>query len=388
MNATTEAPSRPTILVVDDALENLSAMSAILRDLYTVKVASSGEKALAYLQSGNLPDLILLDLAMPTMDGCEVLRRLQRYPTTRSIPVITLTSKNEAEEDKLGLDLGAVDYIPKPLSAPVLLARVRTHLQLKEARDFLRDKAVYLQMEVNRRVRELASIQDVAIVAMTALAQSRDNATVNHIHRTQRFVRILALELSTRPKYAAALDDETIDLLFKSAPLHDIGKIAVPDRILLKPGQYTPAEFELMKRHCVLGKEAIENAERQLRAPVRFLALAKEIAYSHQEKWDGTGYPQGLQGDQIPLSARIMAVADVYDALIRRRIQAAGLSHEAAMEIMLEGRGTHFDPEVVDALVQVQGRFRDVVMQFWDTDQDMARKYQDVVESLPDPSGN
>ncbi|HJW72608.1 MAG TPA: two-component system response regulator [Geothrix sp.] len=387
MNLTLEAEGKPTILVVDDTPDNLALVSGLLKDTYKVKVAPSGEKALQHLQGGNLPDLVLLDIMMPEMDGYEVLRRLKSYPSTRDIPVIFLTAKSEVEDERLGLDMGAVDYITKPLSPPILLSRVRNHLQLKEARDFLKDKAVYLQMEVNRRSQELATIQEVTIMALVSLAETRDNETGNHIRRVQLYVKLLAEHLRTHPRFEAFLSQENIDLLYKSVPLHDIGKVGIPDRILLKAGRFVPEEFEVMKRHALIGKEAIETAERQLRALVPFLRLSKEIAYGHHEKWDGTGYPLGLKGDQIPASARLMAVADVYDALISRRIYKPGLSHQAAMEEMVAGRGTHFDPDILDALVDRHAQFQEIAARFGDTYQDLAQKYQKMQESQPGPSG-
>lgn len=373
---------KPTILVVDDTPDNLLLMSNLLKDLYRVKVANSGEKGLRIASELPQPDLILLDIMMPGMDGYEVMRELMTYPSTREIPVIFLTAKAEVEDEKMGLDLGAVDYITKPISPPILLSRVHNHLQLKEVRDFLKSKNQYLEMEVARRTRELAAIQDVTILAMASLAETRDNETGNHIRRTQHYIRVLAKELQTHPRFAFFLSDETIELLFKSAPLHDIGKVGVPDRILLKPGRFTDEEFEIMKRHPRLGREAIEAAERQLGTPVAFLSFAKEIAYGHQEKWDGTGYPEGLKGEAIPISARLMALADVYDALISRRVYKAGMSHERAVEIITEERGTHFDPDIVDAFLRIGEVFQTIARKFVDSDHDLAAMHKQAQESM------
>jgi putative two-component system response regulator len=234
-----------------------------------------------------------------------------------------------------------------------VLARVRTHLALKAAADFLRDKNEYLAAEVARRTKQISIVQDVTIMAMASLAETRDNETGNHIRRTQHYVRALALELRKGPKFAAALDEAAVELLFKSAPLHDIGKVGIPDAILLKPGKLTPEEFEVMKTHTTLGRDAIVAAEALLDERVSFLEYAREIAYSHQEKWDGSGYPEGLAGERIPLSARLMAVADVYDALISRRVYKPPFPHDKALEIIREGSGKHFDPEVVDAFLAI-----------------------------------
>lgn len=307
--------SKPTVLVVDDLPDNLTLMSKLLKDEYKVKVANHGEKALKIALSDHPPDLILLDIMMPDMDGYEVCSRLKANPASWNISIIFLTAKAEVEDERRGLELGAVDYITKPISPPIVLARVAAHLQLKASADFLRDKAAFLESEVAKRTRELQAIQDVTILVMASLAETRDNETGNHIRRTQHYVRALAQHLRSHPFWAVRLTDAYIDTLYKSAPLHDIGKVGIPDRILLKPGRLTPEEFEVMKTHPVLGRDAIEHAEKQLGMTVDFLACAKEIAYSHQEKWDGSGYPEGLAGTDIPLSARLMALADVYDAL-------------------------------------------------------------------------
>ncbi len=373
---TEHKPQPATILVVDDTPANLSLMTGLLRDEYKVKAAIDGEKALRIAQARPAPDLILLDIMMPGMDGHEVCRRLKADPATRDIPVIFLTARSGVEDEKLGLDLGAVDYITKPISPPIVMARVRNHLVLKASADFLRDKAEFLEREVGKRTAEVVAIQDVTILVMASLAETRDSDTGNHIRRTQHYVRALALKLREQPRFAALLDDRYVAMLFKSAPLHDIGKVGIPDRILLKPGKLTPEEFELMKTHTTLGRDAIQSAERQLGMSVDFLTLAKEIAYSHQEKWDGSGYPEGLKGEAIPLSARMMALADVYDALISRRIYKEGMPHEQAMAIIAEGRGRHFDPDMVDAFLAIHEEFRAIALRFVDTHADLQAKRQ------------
>ena len=376
MDTDTKHPEPATILVVDDTPANLSLMTGLLRDDYKVKAAIDGEKALRIAQSSPAPDLILLDIMMPGMDGYEVCRRLKADPATRDIPVIFLTAKSGVEDEKMGLDLGAVDYITKPISPPIVMARVRNHLVLKASADFLRDKADYLEHEVGKRTAEVIAIQDVTILAMASLAETRDSDTGNHIRRTQHYVKALALKLREQPRLAALLDDRYILMLFKSAPLHDIGKVGIPDRILLKPGKLTPEEFELMKTHTTLGRDAIHAAERQLGMPVEFLKLAKEIAYSHQEKWDGSGYPEGLKGEAIPLSARLMALADVYDALISRRVYKEGMPHEQALAIISAGRGQHFDPDMVDAFLAIHEEFYAIAQRYIDSDKELDAKRQ------------
>ena len=383
MNSSYTRPIRPVILVVDDTPDNLLLMANLLKDSYTVKAANNGEKALRIARDAPPPDLILLDIMMPGMTGHEVAQALQGDPATRDIPIIFLTAMASSEDESHGLELGAADYITKPISPPVVLARVRTQLKVKDAADFLRDKNEYLEQEVQRRTRELGAIQDVTTHAMASLAETRDNETGNHIRRTQHYVKVLAEHLSEHPRFRAFLDPDTIKLLFKSAPLHDIGKIGIPDRILLKPGRFEPEEFEIMKTHTTLGRDAIAHAEQQLGMDVDFLRLAKEIAYSHQEKWDGSGYPEGLAGDAIPISARLMAVADVYDALISRRVYKEGMPHEKAVQIIAEGRGSHFDPDVCDAFLANLPAFQQIAARYADSDQDMAEQAAAIAHTLP-----
>ena len=373
-----EGVVKPTILVVDDTPDNLSLMRELLRKDYQVQLANGGERALKLAAMQPQPDLILLDIMMPVMDGYEVCRRLKADAATRDIPVVFLTAKADVEDEKRGLELGAVDYITKPISPPVVLARVKIHLALKAHADFLRDKSDFLEAEVSKRTREVLAIQDVTILAMATLAETRDLDTGNHIRRTQHYVKALAEKLRTHPRFAGVLTDNYIQMLFKSAPLHDIGKVGIPDRILLKPGRLTPEEFEIMKTHTTLGRDAIEHAEIQLGMPVEFLSTAKEIALSHQEKWDGSGYPQGLAGEAIPLSARLMAVADVYDALISRRVYKNSVPHEQAVAIIQEGRGVHFDPDITDAFVELQESFRAIAARFADSDDEMSRKQAQI----------
>ncbi|MEA2953459.1 MAG: hypothetical protein QOJ96_2979 [Alphaproteobacteria bacterium] len=237
---------------------------------------------------------------------------------------------------------------------------------LTAAKDSLKNQNVLLEIEVEKRTRKIQDTQDTTIVVLASLVETRDNETGNHVRRTQHYVRALARKLQTHPAFADYLVEHQIDILFKSAPLHDIGKVGIPDSILLKPGKLDPAEFEIMKTHTTLGHNAIENAERQLGMTVEFLACAKEIALSHQEKWDGSGYPEGLAGNRIPISARLMAVADVYDALITRRIYKGAMGHDEAIAIIIEGRGKHFDPDIVDAFAEITDEFKDIADRYSD----------------------
>jgi putative two-component system response regulator len=378
---------RHTVLVVDDTPDNLFLMKNLLKDHYRIKIASSGEQALKIAGSAPPPDLILLDIMMPDMDGYEVCRQLKHSAHTRGIPVIFLTARSDVEDEERGLGLGAVDYIAKPISPSIVLARVKTHLALKAMDDFLRDQNHFLESEVAKRTREVTAVQDVTILAMASLAETRDSDTGNHLRRTQFYIKALAEKLRDHPRFSEFLTPANIQAIFKSAPLHDIGKVGIPDYILLKPGRLEQHEFEIMKTHTTLGYNAILNAERALGTPVEFLSFAMTIALSHQEKWDGSGYPQGLAGDAIPIAARLMAVADVYDALICRRVYKKPMSHDDAVQIMLDGRGTHFDEDMLDAFIAIQGDFFDIAQRFADTDSELEKKLLSrdlaITESAP-----
>ncbi|MBK7000051.1 MAG: two-component system response regulator [Rhodoferax sp.] len=365
---------KQTVLVVDDTPDNLFLMKNLLQDHYRVKVASTGEQALKIAASDSPPDMILLDIMMPRMDGYAVCLQLKQSPVTMDIPVIFLTARSDVEDEEKALELGAVDYITKPISPSIVLARVKSHLAFKAIDDFLRDQNHLLEQEVAKRLLEVTAAQDVTILAMASLAETRDSDTGNHIRRTQFYVKALAEKLRDNPRFSTLLSTANIHAIFKSAPLHDIGKVGIPDYILLKPGRLDAHEFEIMKTHTTLGYNAILNAERALGTPVKFLSFAMGIALSHQEKWDGSGYPQGLVGDAIPVAARLMAVADVYDALICRRVYKEPMSHEAAVKIMLEGRGTHFDPDMLDAFIAIQAEFIAIAQRFIDSDADLERK--------------
>jgi putative two-component system response regulator len=361
-----ELQERATILVVDDTPDNLAFMSGLLKDKYRIKIANNGEKALAIARSESPPDLILLDIMMPGMDGYQVCQILKSDKDTQNIPIIFLTAKSQVEDERKGLEMGAADYIIKPVSPPILLARVKTQLMLKASADFLRDKNEYLEQEITRRTFEVMAIQNATILMLTSLAETRDNETGNHILRTQNYVMTLAEHLKTHPRFEEFLTDRNIYMLYKCAPLHDIGKVGIPDHILLKPGRLTVEEFEIMKTHATLGRNAIMSAEKSLGMTVDFLTIAREIAYSHHEKWDGTGYPEGLSGDDIPISARLMAIADVYDALISKRVYKTAMTHKQAVSIILDGKGLHFDPEMVDGFMEIKDQFHEIALKYAD----------------------
>ncbi|MDP2810715.1 MAG: two-component system response regulator [Rhodocyclaceae bacterium] len=357
-----------TLLVVDDNPDNLALLGDLLQADYRVLAATSGRRALEIARIEPRPDLILLDVMMPGMDGYAVLSSLREDARMRGIPVIFITAMNATQDEEHGLERGAVDYITKPIRPSIVLARVRTHLELKRARDWLANQNSFLEEEVARRMAENQIVQDVSIHALGCLAEMRDPETGNHIRRTQGYVQALARRLKSHPRFAAILSEQVVRLLTKSAPLHDIGKVGIPDHILLKPGKLTPEEWAIMQTHARLGAEAIEHAERDAAKPVAFLALAREIAHWHHEKWDGSGYPDGLAGEAIPASARLMALADVFDALISPRVYKAPMSLDQAHEIIVEGRGVHFDPDVVDAFLAILDEFTAIAGHYRDNE--------------------
>jgi putative two-component system response regulator len=353
--------SESRVLIVDDVKANVDVLVQALRHDYKLSVALDGESALAIARKAK-PDLILLDVSMPDMDGYQVCRRLMSDEAMRDIPVILQTALSDAEDEAWGLALGAVDYITKPFNAELLRARVRNHIELKRHRDDL-------ERLVQERTRDLQRTQTVMIESLGTLAEFRDPETGGHIKRTQAYVKALSLCLRRNPQYAPLLTDAYIELLRISAPLHDVGKLGVPDSVLLKPGKLDDAEFEQMKRHTVFGNEALRISEEKL-GPDTFLHTAREIAYTHHEKWDGSGYPQGLKKDQIPLSGRLMAVADVYDALISKRVYKPPMPHEKAVEIIRAGSGTHFDPDLAEAFLGICETFRNIALTYADCDEE------------------
>ena len=355
--------SKPVILVVDDTPDNITLLSGLLKDLYKVKIATNGQRALMVAKA-DPPDLILLDVMMPVMDGYETCRYLKMDKELKDIPVIFLTAKGNVDDENKGFEVGAVDYIIKPISPPILLTRVKTQLVLKQAENFLKDKNYYLEMEILRRIKEISLMKEVSIMAMAALAEIRDDDTGNHIQRTKLFVKELTTLLSRNEKYSDVLNAENIDLIVASAPLHDIGKVGICDNVLLKPAALTKEEFEIMKTHTTLARNSIVRAEKLIDKPETFLSFAKEIAYFHHEKWDGSGYPDGLSGENIPLSARIMAVADVYDALRSKRVYKVAFNHEISVEIIIKDAGKHFDPNVVQAFIVLQQKFKEIFEQY------------------------
>ncbi len=384
-------PVKTSILVVDDEITNLSLVAGLLREHYQVKVAKDAERAMELAQRER-PDLILLDVMMPIIDGYELCRMLKADALTSSIPVIFLTSQTDTENEEMGLSLGAVDYITRPIRPGILLSRVRAHLSEAHTAHAMRVNNEYLEFEVNKRAKQLTAMQDVTILAMASLSETRDTDTGNHLRRTQGYVRLLAQHMQSKTDYAEYVDylnEEVVNVLYRCAPLHDIGKVGIPDRILLKPGRYTEEEYEVMKRHPTLGRDALESAQRvagsaanSLGGPADFFNIAKELVHSHHEKWDGSGYPQGLQGQQIPIAARLMSIADVYDALISPRVYKPAMLHTKAVKIIVEGRGSFFAPELVDAFLELQHAFQNIAHRYADSEDELAEKADFAISAI------
>ncbi len=356
----------PIILIVDDSADNLRLLSELLRRRYRVLATTTGAGALAVASGELRPDLILLDVMMPELDGYAVLQRLRENPVTQKIPVIFLTALAEAGDEERGFELGAADYITKPIIPAVVLARVNAQLDAKRARDWLADQNATLEAEVAQRMAENDLTQRVSIRALAHLAETRDRETGNHLLRTQAYVQVLGRALRGNARYAAVLSEHFIDLLARSAPLHDIGKVGIPDEILRKPGKLTPEQWLIMQGHAKLGSDAIEDAESDIEMPLAFLSIAKEIAHWHHEKWDGSGYPDRLAGAAIPLSARLMAIADVFDALITVRVYKPAMTYPEARAIIVAGRGSHFDPDIVDAFLSCYPDFVAIAERYHD----------------------
>lgn len=357
-----------TLLIVDDNPINLEVLCHLFRPQYAVRAVASGERALQAVHESPIPDLVLLDLMLTGMDGFEVLRQLKADSRTMAIPVIIVTASHDGRAEERGLTLGAADFLTKPLRPRTALARVRAHLDAREARAALQERNAHLEAEVRRRMHENSLVQDASILALARLAETRDPETGNHIRRTQGYVRVLCEALRDRPGWAGYLDEQRVELLVKSAPLHDIGKVGIPDHILLRPGPLTHDEWAVMRTHTTIGARAIQLAEQDVGTEVDFFVIARQIALYHHERWDGGGYPQGLAGEAIPLAARIMAVADVFDALTSARVYKRAMPVEEACRIIEGESGTRFDPVVVaafrralDRLVAIAQRYADTV---------------------------
>ena len=375
--------SKPIVLIVDDTPQNLMVLAELLQSSYHVRAVNNGERALRAAAILPQPDLILLDIMMPDMNGYDVITALKADPLTADIPVIFITAMTEKEDEERGFEYGGVDYITKPFAASTVLARTKTHVELKLARDRLKQENTWLDQEVARRMRENHLVQDLTIRALACLAEARDNETGLHVVRTQAYIEILANALEHHPRFENVLDDGRKEMIIKAAPLHDIGKVGIPDSILLKPGKLTEEEFEIIKTHPLIGSEVFNRAMEQVMASAddlsidevpgafAFLHVADEICLHHHERWDGSGYPDGLKGDNIPVAARLMALADVFDAITCRRIYKDPIPIEEATEVIVAGKGTHFDPEIVSAYLAELDRFKDIRERFAETGEDL-----------------
>ena len=355
---------RYKIIMVDDDLTNLSIGRNALSDKYTVITVPSAEKLFLILEQVS-PDLILLDIEMPDMNGYEAIRKLKADSRHASIPVVFLTARRDSGSELEGLNMGAVDYIAKPFSPPLLQKRVETHLLLREQHAQLQRYNDNLLGLVREKTERIYALQNAVLNTVAELVEFRDDITGGHVTRTQGYIQLLVDELSNRGMYPELITDWDVEMLIPSAQLHDVGKIAVSDQILKKPGRYEPAEFDEMKKHTTYGLDVIARIERNTKEP-EFFRHAKVFIGTHHEKWDGSGYPNGLRGEEIPLPGRLMAIADVYDALISIRPYKPAFSHEDSVRIIIEGRGSHFDPVLVDVFTDVADQFREIATRVQD----------------------
>ncbi len=344
------------IMIVDDVPINLRILESILTKRgYQVFAHTTGEKALK-AAAERRPDLILMDIDMPGLNGYEVCQRLKQDAKLKDIPVLFVSGLSDAEDKVKAFEVGGVDYVTKPFQAKEVLVRVKTQIDLCRMRRELEVRNRFLEELVQKKVNEIQDSQLATLLAISKLAEFRDRETGQHIERTRIFCRMLARRLLKNPRYAERITNSFVENIFYAAPLHDIGKIGIPDRILLKPGKLAPDEFEIMKTHTAIGAMTLKSV--QERYPYNaFINMGVTITGCHHEKWDGSGYPEGLAAEEIPLSARIMALADVYDALRSRRPYKAPLSREKCNEIILEKAGTYFDPDVVDAFLSLENEF-------------------------------
>lgn len=353
---------RKNIFIVDDNMANLAAGKNVLKDRYKTYPIPSAEALLGLLDQV-IPDMILLDVDMPGISGYDAIKRLKMEPRWAGIPVIFLTAANDESSELEGLSLGAVDYVTKPFSAPLLLQRVENHLQREDMRKQLLEWSSNLEKIVAEKTKQVFNLQNAVLASVVELVEFRDDVTGAHVARTQKYLTVLLDRLILEGIYTDEILTWDMDYLIPSAQLHDVGKIGISDLILNKPGKLTPEEFEIMKTHVTIGVEVIKRIEANTENK-SFLEHAEKIAAGHHERWDGKGYPAGLAGFDVPLEARLMAIADVYDALVSRRPYKEPFSVEVARDIILEGRGTQFDPVLVDIFSQVSDEFAAIVEQF------------------------
>jgi putative two-component system response regulator len=354
---------RKKIIFVDDQVSNLMIGRNVLSTDYDVFTVPSAEKMFDLIKKID-PDLILLDVEMPEMNGYEAIEQLKSDEKTAEIPVVFLTAKTDAGSELKGLTLGAIDYIYKPFSPPLLLKRIQVHLLVLEQKKLLEKHKEQLQgynddleVLVMEKTRTIVELQNAVLETVAELVEARDEVTGGHIERTQSYLKILLDGLKETGIYKREIRDWDVDMIIMSAQLHDVGKISVSEDILNKPGRLTQEEFEIIKRHTVIGGKIIEHIQART-SDNQFLSFTKSMAISHHEKWDGTGYPYGLKGDEIPLEGRLMSVVDVYDALVSERPYKKSFTHEEAVKIITDGSGTQFEPALVDLFLKEQEKFK------------------------------
>ncbi|PIE65566.1 MAG: two-component system response regulator [Desulfobacterales bacterium] len=354
-----------TIMIIDDTPENLHVLSTLLqRSNYKTSVFPRGRMGFAAARK-KPPHLVLLDINMPEMDGFEVCQAFKDDPQLKEIPIIFISALGSTEDKVKALKLGGVDYITKPFQAEEVYARVDTHLQLYHAKNVLQDFNTQLNQKVREQIEEINQAQIATIFALAKLSHTRDDDTGFHLERVQHFCKLLATEIQNQGLYPNEVDDTFINSIFHASPLHDLGKVGIEDTILLKPGKLTAEEFEIMKTHTLIGAATLESV--QSRYPnSAFIKMGIEIARHHHEKWDGTGYPDKLAGGDIPLSARIMSIADVYDALRSKRPYKAPYSHEKSKKIIIENSGTLFDPQLIDVFKSINAQFAETFLSLAD----------------------
>ena len=340
-----------TIFVVDDVDTNLSAAKEALKEYYRVMTLPSAAKMFSLIEK-IMPDLILLDIEMPEIDGFEALRQLKSNAAQADIPVIFLTSMTDSEVEVRGFQLGVIDFITKPFSAPVLQNRIKTHLNIDE---LIRERTTKLQ----QRTEQLQRLQNGIVFVLADMVESRDQGTGGHVERTTTYIKLLVDAMIARGVYAVAFYEMDLESFVSSARLHDVGKISISDTILNKPGKLTDEEFEIMKSHAAEGERIISQIVSRTE-DVEFLRNAKLFAGYHHERWDGKGYPHGVKGMDIPVQGRIMAIADVYDALISERPYKKPFTHEEAVKIMMENTEKQFDPSIADVFYAVRDQFKAV----------------------------
>ena len=353
----TSVKPKPPVMIVDDNVVNLQVARKALSEVYTIIPATSGKTALALLEKG-MPSLILLDINMPEMDGFETIRHIKKNEATKHIPVIFLTGLDDTGSELEGFRLGAVDYITKPFSIPLLIQRVDLHIALIEQKKELEHYNENLMSMVKEKTNTIEELQHAVIYALSDLIERRDGLTGGHVTRTQKYLRTLANGLVESGEYANELEGVDMDLWVESAQLHDIGKVGIPDNILKKPARLTTEEFDVIKMHPLIGEQALTTAL-EMTSAKDFLSHAAVVAATHHERWDGSGYPVGLKETKIPLIGRLMAIADVYDALVSERPYKSAFSHEAAVEIIIAESGKHFDPVLVNVFKDRAHLFRD-----------------------------